>query len=52
LSGLLGPLGGTLVRSEFAYPRVRLGQGVHERRPDQRWEDYYARELLADFGAG
>jgi hypothetical protein len=39
LSGLPGPLGGTLVRSELIYLLVRLGQGVHPAPPQQRWED-------------
>jgi hypothetical protein len=30
----------------------RLDKEYTERRPDQRWEDYYARELLRHFGSG
>jgi hypothetical protein len=31
---------------------VRLDKEYTQRRPDQPWEDYYATELLAYFGAG
>jgi hypothetical protein len=49
LSELPRVLGGTVVRSELTYLLVRLDKEYTERRPDQRWEDYYARELLRHF---
>jgi len=52
LSELPSLLGGKLVRSELTYLLVRLDKEYTQRRPDQPWEDYYARELLAPFGAG
>ena len=52
LSELPELLGGKLVRSELTYLLVRLDKEYTERRPDQRWEDYYAGELLNHFGAG
>jgi hypothetical protein len=52
LSELPGLLGGKLVRSELTYLLVRLNKEYTERRPDQRWEDYYAGELLRHFGVG
>jgi hypothetical protein len=52
LSELPSLLGGMLVRSELTYLLVRLDKEYTERRPDQPWEDHYARELLAHFGAG
>ena len=41
-----------MVRSELTYLLVRLDKEYAERRSDQRWEDYYAGELLNHFGAG
>jgi hypothetical protein len=52
LSELPGLLGGKVVRSELTYLLVRLDKEYTQRRPDQPWEDYYAAELLAHFGAG
>jgi hypothetical protein len=52
LSELPQVLGGTVVRSELTWLLVRLGKEYTERRPDQRWEDYYARELARHFGSG
>jgi hypothetical protein len=52
LSELPQVLGGTVVRSELTYLLVRLDKEYTERRPDQRWEDYYARELLRHFSSG
>jgi hypothetical protein len=52
LSELPGLLGGKLVRSELTYLLVRLDKEYTERHPEQRWEDYYASELLAHFGSG
>ena len=49
LSELPEVLGGTVVRSELTYMLVRLDKEYTERRPDQRWEDYYARELVRHF---
>jgi hypothetical protein len=51
LSELPGLLGGELVRSEVTYLLVRLEKEYAERRPDQPWEDYYARGLLDHFAA-
>ena len=45
LSELPEALGGTVVRSELTYLLVRLDKEYTERRPDERWEDVYAREL-------
>ena len=42
-------LGGTVVRSELTYLLVRLDKEYTERHPDERWEDYYARELVRHF---
>jgi hypothetical protein len=38
-------LGGAVVASELAYLLVRLDKKYTERSSDERWEDYYAREL-------
>src|SRR4029453_12266475 len=38
-------------RSERTCLLVRLDKEYTERRPEQRWEDYYAGELLTHFGA-
>jgi hypothetical protein len=51
LSELPALLGGKLVRSQLTYLLVRLEREYAERRPDQRWEDYYAGELLNHFAA-
>ena len=50
LSELPELLGGKLVRSELTWLLVGLDKEYSERRPDERWEDYYARELLDHFG--
>jgi hypothetical protein len=52
LSELPDLLGGKVVRSELTWLLVRLDKEYTERRPDQRWEDWYAAELLNHFGAG
>ena len=52
LSELPALLGGRLVRSELTYLLVRLEKEYTERRPDQPWEDYYARGLLDHRGPG
>jgi hypothetical protein len=49
LSELPELLGGKLVRSELTYMLVRLNKQYTERRPDEPWEDYYARELVRHF---
>src|SRR5215204_3123849 len=52
LSELPEVLGGTVVRSELTYLLVRLDKEYTERHPDQRWEDYYAQELVRHFNPG
>jgi hypothetical protein len=52
LSELPELLGGTVVRSELTYLLVRLDKEYTERRPDERWEDYYANELVGHFSQG
>jgi len=52
LSELPELLGGRLVRSELTYLLVRLDKEYTEHSPDQRWEDYYAQELLRHFSPG
>ena len=52
LSELPQVLGGTVVRSELTYLLVRLDKEYTERRSDQRWEDYYAQELLRRINPG
>lgn len=49
LSELPDLLGAKPVRSVLTYLLVRLDKEYVERRPDERWEDYYAKELLAHF---
>ena len=49
LSELPELLGAKVVRSELTYLLVRLDKEYTERRPDERWEDYYARELIRHF---
>jgi hypothetical protein len=45
----LPELGAKVVRSELTYLLVRLDKEYTERRPAERWEDYYARELILHF---
>jgi hypothetical protein len=52
LSELPDLVGGKVVRSELTYLLVRLDKEYIQRQPDQSWEDSYAAELLAYFGAG
>jgi hypothetical protein len=52
LSELPDLLGGKVVRSELTWLLVRLDKEYTERRPDQRWEDYYTGGLLNHFAAG
>ena len=41
-----------MVRSELTYLLVRLDKEYTEHSPDQRWEAYYAQELLRHFSPG
>ena len=52
LSELPELLGGKVVRSELTYMLVRLDMEYTERRVAERWEDYYARELVRHFSPG
>ena len=52
LSELPGLLGGSLVRSELTWLLVGLDKEYAQRRPDQRWEDYYARALVDHLASG
>ena len=52
LSELPELVGAKLVRSELTWLLVRLDKEYTERRPDQRWEDYYAWELIRHFSHG
>ena len=49
LSELPALLDAKVVRSELTWLLVRLDKEYTERRPDQRWEDYYAQELIGHF---
>jgi hypothetical protein len=52
LSELPELLGAKVVRSELTYMLVRLDKEHTERRLAERWEDYYARELVRHFTSG
>ena len=52
LSELPALLDAKVVRSELTWLLVRLDKEYTERRPDQRWEDYYAQELFRHFNPG
>jgi hypothetical protein len=52
LSELPELLGTKVVRSELTYMLVRLDKEYTERRQAERWEDYYARELIHHFSPG
>ena len=52
LSELPALLDAKVVRSELTWLLVRLDKEYTERHPDERWEDYYARELVRHFSAG
>ena len=52
LSELAGLLGTKPVRSELVYLLVGLDKEYTAAQPDERWEDVYARKLLATFGGG
>jgi hypothetical protein len=49
LSELPELLGAKVVRSELVYPLVRLDKEYRDRHPVERWEDYYARELVRHY---
>ena len=49
LSELPQRLGTTPVRSELVYLLVRLDKEYAQAQPTDRWEDFYARELMAHF---
>jgi hypothetical protein len=51
LSELPAVLGKRPVRSELVYELVRLGKEHASHSPDEPWEDYYARELIAGLSA-
>ena len=51
LSRLPAVLGVTPVRSELIYLLVRLDKEYVAEQPDQGWESYYARAILAHFHA-
>jgi hypothetical protein len=52
LSELPELLDAKVVRSELTWLLVRLDKEFTEHRPDRRWEDYYAQELVRHFSAG
>jgi hypothetical protein len=43
-------LGRELIRSELTYMLVKLDKEYVAGSPNQNWEDYYAAELLKDYG--
>lgn len=49
LSELPQLLGTTPVRSELVYLLVRLDKEYAQEQPSERWEDFYARELITHF---
>ena len=49
LSELPDILGTRPVRSELVYILVKLDKDFTERAPAERWEDYYAQELVLRF---
>jgi hypothetical protein len=49
LSELPGLLGKKPVRSELVYMLVKLDNDYTQEGPTERWEDFYARELLEHF---
>jgi hypothetical protein len=52
LSELPKLLGTTPVRSELTYMLVKLDKEFTAEQPAGRWEDHYARGLVAHFGGG
>jgi hypothetical protein len=51
LSELPGLLGRTPVRSELVYLLVLMDKEFTEHRPDEAWEQYYARRMTEHFTA-
>ena len=51
LSELPQLLGTKPVRSELVYTLVELDRAYTAAKPAERWEDFYARELLTAFAA-
>jgi hypothetical protein len=51
LSELPDVLEANPVRSELTSLLVRLDKDYLERQPEERWEDYYARELVGHFAS-
>jgi hypothetical protein len=49
LSELAEVLATQLVRSELTYVLVRLNKAYLAQKPEEPWEDFYARELLRYF---
>jgi hypothetical protein len=49
LSELSQLLGTAPIRSALVYHLVRLDKEYGERQPAERWEDFYARALVAEF---
>ena len=52
LSELPDLLGTKPVRSELTYMLVRLDKEYRSESRPERWEDYYAAELMKHFGGG
>ncbi|GAC1670594.1 MAG: hypothetical protein PVS3B2_11940 [Candidatus Dormibacteraceae bacterium] len=52
LSELPGVLGQPPVRSELIYALVKLDKEYLETKPDDAWETFYAKELIATFATG
>ena len=51
LSELPALMGAKPVRSELTYLLVRLDKEYVEKKPTERWEGYYAAELVRHFGS-
>jgi hypothetical protein len=51
LSELPDLLGAKVIRSELTYLLVRMDKEYTERGPDERWEHYYASELVRHFSS-
>jgi hypothetical protein len=52
LSELPEVLGAKAVCSELTWLLVKLDKEYADRKPDDRWEDYYAREVVKHFSGG
>ncbi|HEX5948858.1 MAG TPA: hypothetical protein VFZ45_04760 [Actinomycetota bacterium] len=50
LSELPDLLGSAPVRSHLVHLLVKLDRDYTSASPDERWEDFYARELISRFG--